>query len=1130
MALIVVPNLGWAATNQAPVKLAIIAENAAAEAAADVLTVEFSKDGQVQLLERQAVGTVYREQARSAAGADYLKLGQVLGADGLLLLTTGGDKGASGFNLQLIAVKPGVLLTSGRFDQPTAAMQEWAAVVHRYFQPLLPKLGVLRQEAVPISIVNLRSAIQSVEAREAERQLTLLAVERLSREPQLFVLERRRMQLLTAEKDLQGLDEDAFWKGSFLLDGMLDNGGYSPKTITLSARLTPPKGGAPVTIEVSGSRTNFTEVVNRLADKVLEAVKLGRSSQPWNASEEAAQFFAEAQWALKWGLYPQAQMAIESAWALGKRDAAAAALSVRAHSENVPMGRATMVVRPDFSAQDNICILTIPEADKLVPLARALEVFHQNAPVLLSPTNVREAGFETGLQLLRRSAGVLESFYYAAEARVGQEDELASLRRGLRDIIGDLEAHPPDPAVRHVSWDDPRQNFKWLKWEEAGICAEEPEAALPMARQLLAEGYHPAGLPRVVGWSWSSRQRVPKLERQWVDEVCVSTNPGVRLEGLYLAMLLAPEDEQGSRRKSEEALVAAMWENRDWLCSDADRVSLVARIQRLLARRYDNTSGGYFSYEPFTSFKHRLRMDYLTSYTGTNLAVFQALFPNTNVKLESPEQARELLPLVLKLKQRLPAPGALLWSLQKLEQRAGEPVTPEKKLWEPQTDTDSANLVEAKFIRWNLPRRDVSPGRKPRFGPVIERSGLLWSRVRYVGAEDYAWRFDPETPTSYVAVNPRTGVQVEIPFPLQFGVPGELFAASSNTLYVEAKGHLYACQLTDKAWKEIPVPMEGATQMVWTKGRLLVCRSDGLMEVQPESGLVRLLVSSRRQPVANVIDPLWTPTTHLFCWSDGRLGALTENYCLTLDPVADKWDVREVSLTRTNNQFPQRLWSASGYGAQWFMGWNGPGNDYVVGFWDDDKPSETLLVSQMALLFKMAITNAPPPAATRWDWPQAFVLDSSSVAMGDRRLSILCPRKNWMDTHMPVAQEFVKFADDRQATLLRFEPDFRTPLKAGIRFEDDGNTDRPKINGTAVEMLHPLAGGFAAGWNRFTSPGASMPVWLETPAGLVFGGPGYGGHWLISNASLEKTFETQRQLMRQQTPSRTAGAVTPNKL
>ena len=68
-----------------PVKLAIVPESAAAATAVDLLTAEFSKNDQVLMLERAEIDKVYREQSLSAGHRDYLKLGQILGADGLLL-------------------------------------------------------------------------------------------------------------------------------------------------------------------------------------------------------------------------------------------------------------------------------------------------------------------------------------------------------------------------------------------------------------------------------------------------------------------------------------------------------------------------------------------------------------------------------------------------------------------------------------------------------------------------------------------------------------------------------------------------------------------------------------------------------------------------------------------------------------------------------------------------------------------------------------------------------------------------------------------------------------------------------------------------------------------------------------
>ena len=62
-----------------------ISESPDASAAADVLTAELSSNKKLQMLERNEIEKVYREQGLSAGNRDYLKLGQILGADGLLL-------------------------------------------------------------------------------------------------------------------------------------------------------------------------------------------------------------------------------------------------------------------------------------------------------------------------------------------------------------------------------------------------------------------------------------------------------------------------------------------------------------------------------------------------------------------------------------------------------------------------------------------------------------------------------------------------------------------------------------------------------------------------------------------------------------------------------------------------------------------------------------------------------------------------------------------------------------------------------------------------------------------------------------------------------------------------------------
>ena len=191
------------AQSNEPVRLALISESGEASTASDVLTAKLSGNSKIHLLERDEIEKVYREQGLSAANKDYLKLGRILGADGLLLLNIVRTPQTTNLTARLIAVKPGVVLTDGSFPWPLKDTSLWAESATIYLNSFLPKLTVLVKDAIPLSVVNLRSAIQSTDAQETEHQLKLLVIQRLSHERQFFVLERQRMQLLGEEKELK---------------------------------------------------------------------------------------------------------------------------------------------------------------------------------------------------------------------------------------------------------------------------------------------------------------------------------------------------------------------------------------------------------------------------------------------------------------------------------------------------------------------------------------------------------------------------------------------------------------------------------------------------------------------------------------------------------------------------------------------------------------------------------------------------------------------------------------------------------------------------------------------------------------------------------------------------------------
>ena len=69
----------YAQTNSSAVRLAIISESNESAVAADLLMVELSRQPKLQLLEREQIEKVYREQGLSGGNKNFLQLGQVLG-------------------------------------------------------------------------------------------------------------------------------------------------------------------------------------------------------------------------------------------------------------------------------------------------------------------------------------------------------------------------------------------------------------------------------------------------------------------------------------------------------------------------------------------------------------------------------------------------------------------------------------------------------------------------------------------------------------------------------------------------------------------------------------------------------------------------------------------------------------------------------------------------------------------------------------------------------------------------------------------------------------------------------------------------------------------------------------------
>jgi hypothetical protein len=641
--------LGFVLSGNAPaqtqaVRLALIAETADATAASDVLTARLSTNSQIQLLERNEIEKVYREQGLSAMNGDYLKLGRILGADGLLILhlSKGGD--SQRLMARLVAVKPGVTLSQPEYPWPLDNPLQWAGVVATQFQPLFPKLAVLAKDALPISILNLRSAVASVQGETLERELTELLYARLINEKDVFVLERRRMELLSVENQWSESEEKSFWNGSYLLEGVIDKAGLQKDVLTIEAMLTPPDKKDVLSVQASGARTNLPAVVNDLASRILAALKKQSSPVEWNPRAEADRYFEEAQWMLKWRMYQEAKSAGEAAWALGKQNDEVAKLKIKAYQGcagdpgmcivTFEEGRVVfgqLINRHVIDASEAATCASAPEAEQFTDLVRAGEIFQDTfRPIAASVQEPDPAWLKLGASILDQTSLWLRYYYFTVEARHAREAAIDEARQLCLTITGLLESQPGFAKA------DTNATLLTVKARNVAFWVDTPEQCLPVYRAMLESGQWPlvrrrfinaaykevsrqvdfqggfsrtdaidgsvrfddphgppADLanPCLVGWTWADRKRCPAVWNGFIDELCNSSKPLTSLEGKILRCSYAWSEEDFERHfenllnealQQHEAIIAAGLGTR--LLDDLNRL-IQERVPALIRER-----------------------------------------------------------------------------------------------------------------------------------------------------------------------------------------------------------------------------------------------------------------------------------------------------------------------------------------------------------------------------------------------------------------------------------------------------------------------------------------------------------------------------------------------------------------
>ena len=1082
----------------APVRLAIVADQPPAAQAADFLTVALSTNREVVLLERVELERAWREQTTSVSAGDrWVKAGQVLGADGLIFLEKATRERRDVLTAKLIAVKPGVALSAESIPWPLENPKEWAQHLAPTLARFFPKLTVLQKDAIPVSVLNLRSTLNTRESRSLEQELTLLLIHRLTQERNVFVLERHRLAEALFEKELASDAESAFWTGRYLIDGVLDKDGYDAVRLSINGRLVSPQGGAPVTVEVSSVRSNLTEIVEMLATKLLTSLQSEKTSTDWRPLEEAKQFEDEARWALRWKLLPEAQTASESAWALGRRTPEVATLRIKAY---------TGAVRRDMHGIGSIMVPRYPSADALRSALRVVELCIENGPLIFanSPTN-NAATFAITFDAFERATALLDGFYYDAELRVGCEEKLADLRAGLRQLAVLLEQNRPTRAVRdHLL----ETRFDLIKWNQGGLWFEHPQEASVLLREMMEKNYHPEGLPFFAAWNWQERQRVPQIMRQFIEGLRTSTNGSVRMQGLYLAVEREPFDSEGKFRAREAELLAGIWENRHALFSGDLAASLLSRTEKVLLDKYRYIFGGPLAEPAYTNLLSRLRLEYLTAGTNWHPELFAIFFPRGGAY--SRAEAERLAPLVGDFKKRLALkrPDQHLNSIfNELHTLSGSTnrVPP---AYEPPAALEFVKLfpelpdgggVEAVSFLW-WPVADIGPD-FPRIQHLLLRDGKLWAMIRWYWAQ-----FDSRNArTSLAAVDPLTGKCENILFPEKSGVPDDDFEVTADSIYFSSNDHLERYRFASRRWEKIPVPMVGGARMLAAQDRLYLATREGFLEFNPTNNVIQVLASGRRRPAETELDERWTADARwmtparLFRWPDGTPSVQISNMVFLPKTGSAEWIKRELPLGQRSLQVTPFF---SDQGLELLLEEHF-GRDRIIALRDNGLKHQLLLEHPKPRQFQDGGNNVKLDKAlgpAKWTWPIAFQLGYEAALVDGDGLWHWQPRKTSF-LKGPPAKEPITYPDDRGATLLRFEPGRMDPLPVAIRFERDGKP---------VDPFAWIENDGVGRWQQSRLMPAT-PYFFCIPQGLIVANWQAPGHWFIPRQRLDARLKHLRE-------------------
>jgi hypothetical protein len=570
------------AASAEPIRLAVVATDRTLDPAADVLTVALSKDARVTLLERGDINRILGEQQLSASTGECVSLGRLLHADGVIVLRRAQVQQQQLIVADLVSVGLGFRLNVFAHRHPVEDFDSWSLAIKDRFSPLLPKLGVQPRDAIPVSLLNLRSAVATTDSKVLERSLTFLLAARLVREPKVFVLERQHLSALELDKNFIAPSGVPEWATArFVTDGEIQLGGPDQDRVVLQMKTEPPRDRPATVFTVTGSRQYLADLVDRAVVRLLAAIGQPVAEFEWQPQAEAERFRREAFSAERAGLDDEALAAGEASHALGGRSEELIGLIARQSCRKAFSGRGDLSQGYERSQVD-------PMGLDIGLVQRAFEL--ANTRTNQSPE----------LEILVTAARMIR-YFRETGGYDAHRQELESLRTDLRNTVQRITHREKEMnrlefcgflgSYAPYLYDDPRQvidSYRRVLQQRfvSGSGPSFPHAtyAIAMARHYLSEardtprlfGIQAERTPWLVGWRRESPEQLNEIWERFLSQLSQSTKVTDRLDGLLFRLYSA--DDEPARKAVEQQIRESLWTARKALVEDTFTYAIAVQL------------------------------------------------------------------------------------------------------------------------------------------------------------------------------------------------------------------------------------------------------------------------------------------------------------------------------------------------------------------------------------------------------------------------------------------------------------------------------------------------------------------------------------------------------------------------